>query len=162
MFDQILKIEISASSVAWYGAIVATASVLIALLNYFRDRHRVKITYQKDVKLMGTQGIYDQSKTYFNITVINKGRRPVKIEKAAIKIVGEKGYYLLGDSFAPHRMQVLTEDSPKTEFLADQSLIDLSKIWYIYVYDATGRKYKKYTHILPTFWRIWCFLKFRK
>jgi len=162
MVDQIFKIEISANAVAWYGAIVATLSALIALLNYWRDKARVKITYQKDIQIMGRQNVYDQTKTYFNITVINKGRRPIKIEKAAIKIVDRKGFWLLGDSFASHRVKVLTEENPKTEFLTDQAEIDFSKVWYIAIYDAIGHEYRKYFHLLPTFWRVWYFFRFRK
>jgi len=33
MLDQTLKVEISATAVAWYGAIAATISALIALFN---------------------------------------------------------------------------------------------------------------------------------
>jgi len=162
MFDQIFKIEISAGSVAWYGAIVATISVIFALLNYWRDKARVKIVYQKDIRIAGAQNVYDPAKTYFNITVVNKGRRPIKIEKAALKIVDIKGFLLLGDSFASHRIKVLTEENPKTEFLTDQSEIELSKIWYISIYDGIGREYRKYFHLFPTLWRVWYFLRFRK
>ena len=94
--------------------------------------------------------------------MVNKGRRPIKIDKAALKIVDRKGFWLLGDSFANHRIKVLTEENPRTEFLTDQSDIELSKIWYISIYDATGREYRKYLHLFPTFWRIWHFLRFRK
>ena len=162
MFNQISKIEISPSLVAWYGATVATISVIVTLLDYWRDKARIKISYQKDIQIAGKQSFYDPTKTYFNITVVNKGRRPIKIEKAAIKIVDKKGFWLLGDSFANHRIKILTEENPKTEFLTDQSEIELSKIWYISIYDASALEYRKYLHLFPTFWRIWYFLRFRK
>ena len=162
MTDQIFKIEISANAVAWYGAIVATISVAVALLNYLRDRSKIKIKYRKDMQVVG-QGLYDTSKSYFNITVINRGRRSINIAKAAIRILGaEQKFDLLTDSFLESRRRFLTEENPTTEFLIDQNLIEFDSAWYIAVYDAAGREYKKYLHLFPTFWRIWYFLKFRK
>lgn len=162
MLNQVLKIEISATTVAWYGAIMATLSIVIALLNYLRDGPKIKIEYRKDMRMVG-QGLYDSSKTYFNITVINKGRRPINITKAAMRILGfEQKFDLLTDSFLVTRREVLTEENPATEFLLQQDLLDFQNAWYIVVYDATGREYRKYLHLLPTFWRIWYFLRFKK
>jgi len=165
MLDQTLKVEISATAVAWYGAIVATISTLIALFNYLRDRPKIKIEYRKDIKIIGRQSLYDPSKTYFNITVINKGRRPINITKIAIRVLdlpNKRKFYLLSDSFLITRNRILTEENPTTEFLVEQNLIDFDNAWYISVYDATGQEYRKYLHLFPTFWRIWYFLKFRK
>ena len=71
------------------------------------------------MKIIG-QGTYDENKLYFNIDVINKGRRPIKIEKAAIRIFGKGSpFLLLNDSFTSHRPKVLTEKEPRTSFLAE-------------------------------------------
>lgn len=156
MLDKTLDITISATTVAWYGAIVATVSAFIAISNYFRDRARIKIKYRKDVKVTAGPGPYDPNKIYFNITVINKGRRPVNISKAAIRNIGQdkKGKYsLLSDSFWHGRSRVLDEKSPTTEFLVEQDLINFENAWYIEVYDATGRRYRKYLKWIPPFWK---------
>ena len=42
-----LKIEITAITVAWYGAIVATASIFLSLYNVLRDRARIKIKFRR-------------------------------------------------------------------------------------------------------------------
>lgn len=162
MSDQLLEIKISATAVAWYGAITATVSIIIAMLNYLRDKPKVKIEYSKNIKISNQQNLYDSSKTYFNISVINKGRRSINITKASIRILGLGGIYLLTDSFSPNRNRILTEENPTTQFLTDQNSIDFSKIWYIAIHDATGKEYRKYFHLLPTFWRIWCFIKLKK
>jgi len=163
MVSNIIKIEISATTVAWYGAIVATMSAVIGILNYLRDRSKIKIRYKGGWKIIGQQALYDSAKTYFVITVINKGRRPIRIERAGIRMVGlEHPWFLLSDSFMPYRNKVLTEENPTTEFLVSEELIDFSKAWYIAVKDATGREYRKYFHLFPTLWRMWYFLRFRR
>ena len=108
MSPDVFKIEISASAVAWYAAIVATAGMLVSLYSVFRDRAKIKIKYQRDMQIIGPQTVYDPNKTYFNITVTNQGRRPVNITKAAFRTIGtRKKYALLADSFSAHRNRVL-------------------------------------------------------
>ena len=52
MIEKLINIEISATTVAWYGAIVATISVAVALFNYLRDRARIRINYRKNMKII--------------------------------------------------------------------------------------------------------------
>jgi len=156
MLDKTLDITISTSTVAWYGAIVATVSAFIAISNYFRDRARIKIKYRKNVKVTAGPGPYDPSKIYFNIIVTNKGRRPVNIAKVAIRNIGvdKKGKYsLLSDSFLVGRSRVLDEKNPTTDYFAEQDLINIENAWYIEVYDATGHRYRKYLKLIPPFWK---------
>ena len=156
------KLEISASVVAWYGAIVATIGMLITLINLLRDRAKIKIECRRDMQIAGRTGPYSPDKIYFNVTVINKGRRPVNITKAAIRNLGSnKKFLLFTDSFLLNRNRVLTEDNPTTEFFVEQDIAMLDSSLYVYVYDATGREYRKYLHKLPSVWQIWYYLKKR-
>lgn len=157
-----VSIEISASAVAWYGAIVATVGIFVSLYNMFRDRAKVKIKYHKGMRVGGPLAPYDPTKTYFNITVINRGRRPVNITKAALRTLesGSK-YVLLTDSFAAHRNRVLDESNPTTEFLIEQDEEILANSWFISVYDATGRTYRKYFHPFLPLSKAWYGLKGR-
>jgi hypothetical protein len=156
MADPLYKLEISASSVAWYAAIVATISMFVSLIQLWRDRAKIRIEYSRDMKIIGTTGPYSPDTIYFNVTVINKGRRPINITKAAIRNLGSKKKFLvLNDSFSPARNRVLTEDNPTAEFFVEQGAAMLDSAFYISVHDATGRKYKKYLHRFPTFWWIW-------
>ncbi len=45
------KIEITASTVAWYAAIVATISAFFSGFNMWRDRPRIKISLKKNMKI---------------------------------------------------------------------------------------------------------------
>ena len=128
--------------VAWYGAIVATIGLIVATLTYFRDR--AKITIKCSSNYIYDSPSYKEGVLYFNITIINKGRRPIRMENAGVKIIGQKGTYLLADSFANHRNAVLTEENPRTEYFVEQSKIDISKILYVVVYDGFGNGYKKW------------------
>lgn len=163
MLDQIFKIEISASVVGWYGAIMATISTVVAVFNYLRDRPKIDIKYQGELKITGGEAIYDPQKTYFCITVINKGRRPIRIDRVGFRIVGsEKPWLLVGDSFTPFKNKILTEENPTIDFLCPEDSIDFSKVWYIAVYDVTGQEYKKYFRNFPTLWRMFYWFKYRK
>jgi hypothetical protein len=156
MNSDLFRLEISASVVAWYGAIVATVGILVSLYNVLRDRARIKIKYQRDMKIVGPRAVYDPNKIYFNITVINKGRRPVNITKAAIRAIGEKRKYaLLADSFSAHRNRVLNESNPTTEFMMEQVEDWLANAWFICVYDATGRGYRKFVHPFLPLSKLW-------
>lgn len=158
--------EISASTVAWYGAIVATAGALISIYNVLRDRPRIKMQFQKDMNIYGHQSVYPKDKTYISITVINKGRRPVNITKAGLRTLGaERKYAMFNDSFSAHRNRVLTEESPTSEFMVEQDekiLELLSGAWYIWTQDATGKMYRKYLHSFPYIWRAVYWIKNRK
>ncbi|MDD5638893.1 MAG: hypothetical protein PHO28_03240 [Candidatus Pacebacteria bacterium] len=53
MFNQLLTIEISASSVVWYEIIIATFSMFVSLLNYLRDKGRIKVKLSKGLLACG-------------------------------------------------------------------------------------------------------------
>ncbi len=59
--------DISTNAVAWYAEIIATIGAIISVLNFFRDRARVVIKYQKDMIIHGQQSVYKKDKTYFVI-----------------------------------------------------------------------------------------------
>ncbi|PIS43064.1 MAG: hypothetical protein COT24_00170 [Candidatus Kerfeldbacteria bacterium CG08_land_8_20_14_0_20_40_16] len=138
-----LSINISATAVAWYGAILATISFIYSAYSVWRDKARIKIEFKKDVQVMNMP-LYDSKNKYINISVINRGRRPIRIEKALLKMVNAKGFSLLSDSFVEHRRKILTEEHPCSDFLCLQDDINPDKIWYILVIDGTGKKYIKY------------------
>ncbi|MDP2683745.1 MAG: hypothetical protein Q8P20_01685 [bacterium] len=149
------SINISATGVAWYGAIIATVGIVLSIITYLRDRAKIKIEYRENIKIRGQQRVYDPNTEYINITVYNRGRRPVCIEKASIRVLGKDGpWIILTDSFMPFRNKILNEENPRTEFLMEQKAIDLSKAYFIQINDGVNRSYRKYFHIFPTLWRL--------
>ena len=77
--------------VAWYGAIVATSGFALSLYSIFRDGAKVDIKYEPNMYLGGSGAavFYKNSdKVHLSITAINKGRRPIRIDQAALRIFG--------------------------------------------------------------------------
>jgi hypothetical protein len=106
--------------------------------------------------------LYNENKTYFNVTVINKGRRSISISKAAIRTIGrEKNFAIINDSILGHTNNILTETNPTVDFMMEQDEEFLNSAWYIVIYDGTGRAYRKYMHRFPTLWRIYYGWKIR-
>jgi hypothetical protein len=146
-------LSISSNIVAWYAAIVATISAVITFYQVWIDRAIIKITYQLDMHVSRNDIGYKEDVEYLVIDVINKGRRPKKIDKVYLKVEGIKGHLFLGDNISDYRNKIITEENPTTTFLVEQSSIDFSKILYIGAMDATGRHYKKY--LIPLHKRIY-------
>lgn len=156
-----VTVQISANSVSWYGAIVATVSLLVSLWNSFRDRARIFLKVQTDMEFVGDKRYMPggtQGGAVLILSVINSGRRPVKIERAAVRILGASHKFrLLTDSFNQGESRVITEESPSTRFTVEQNLIPMDFIWYFVVFDGTGREYRKYHHWIPwkALWKIY-------
>lgn len=143
------------------GFVTGTISLIIHIIGTLRDKAKIKINIRKDAKILGHSSSYNNKKEYFIVTVINKGRRPIHIDQAKLRIIDDKPFLLLPGSLTDQE-RILTEKRPKTEFVTIQNGIDFSKAWYIVINDGTGKKYKKYLHRFPTFWRMWYWVKMRK
>lgn len=146
-----LSIQISASTVAWYGAIVATLGAWVSIYNAWKDSPRIKIKYETDQYMIGNPLLYPEDKKYLCISVINEGRRPIKIDQASVRQYGTSGHMVLPDSFRPHRPQIIDEKVPRTTFATPQDQFQMDKIYCVIVTDGTGKKYKKYVKTFPTF-----------
>lgn len=149
-----ISINISASSVAWYGAILASLTALKTIVDLLNDRRRIKIEWQFNMKMT------DTNDTFFVVTVINKGRRPSKITHVATKSYGQKEIALLTDSFYHQEKRILTEQQPSTMYRVKQGNLSSEILWYVSVTDATGKEYRRYnpettTLIKRMFW--YCF-----
>jgi len=146
-----IKIEISASSVVWYAAIVATLSFILSAYHIVRDRARVILKFRKNMRVHGVPA-YKPDKNYFVITVINRGRRPVTITRAGCKFrQKEKPWTIASDSFFYGSREL--REGKSTDFLIEQPSIDFSRLLFIWADDATGRIYKKRISYLPFFLR---------
>lgn len=134
--------SVSTKVVAWYGAIVATITLLILGFNTWRDRARIKVSAKCGWRIFGPSPIpYDQSKDYIGITVINKGRRSVTITKAGLKLKKGKHEWLIAADSMMYKQRELTEGK-SCDFLIEQEQVDLNNIDYAWACDATGKTYK--------------------
>lgn len=70
-----INITISAATVAWYAAIISTASVIIAILNYLGDKRRLRVSASHGF----LTGVGDDA-TKVILTAANVGKRPVTVQ----------------------------------------------------------------------------------
>lgn len=142
------KIEITASAVAWYGAIVATISVIISsiYLGYmvWKDKRKIKIKisegiivpnyYGEDVKIM--------------IEAINTGNRMITLSQVGFSLSNKKHLFIFSK---PNTWVLPVELKGGKSFMAwiDKNVIveDVkksgAKIKYAWYRDATGKYFKK-------------------
>jgi hypothetical protein len=152
------SLKISASTVSWYGAIVATIAGAVSIYNAWKDRARIKIKYEPGMFIVGGSSRYKDGVKHLSISVINKGRRPIRIEQAYLRDFDKdkEGLVLtLPGSFYEERPRVITEESPTTTFITQQDKLNLERIYCVVIVDGAGRKYKKYVKSFPTFKRLY-------
>lgn len=106
-----ITIQISATAVAWYGAVIATIAAAVSVYNAWRDRSHVVLEFGKNYRRPETW-----ETPYFFVSVINRGRRPVRIDKAWVKVYGYDGEALLAESLNTTQERTLDERNPKITF----------------------------------------------
>lgn len=154
-----MTIVISADAIAWYGAVVATFSGIFSVYEIIRDRAKLKIKYSRNTQILNYPA-YDSTKKYLTISVVNRGRRPIRIGSVSLKIFGNSHFTVLNDSLLNLRNKILTEENPETCFFIEENILVFDDVIYISVYDGVGKEYKKYTRLLPSFWVMWQKIKF--
>ena len=145
-----ITIQISADTVAWYGAIVATIAAAVSIYGAWQDRPRVVLGFGKNFRRVEA---WDEP--LFYVSVVNRGRRPIRIDKSWVKVYGYDGEALLADSLSTTQKRTLDERNPKITFWTRESTLDADNIYCIYASDETGGIYKKYTKTFPTFTKCW-------
>lgn len=140
MFDQIFKIEISASAVAWYGATVATLSAIIAFLNYLRDKARVKVKISQGF-LAYKDHLEDNVQIF--IEAINVGRRPVTLSGAGLALKNGKQLVLMRPEIISFPYELQEGKSVKVwvdkNYIFQEVTKEKTKITYAWYRDATGK-----------------------
>ena len=155
-----INITVSATTVAWYAALIGSFGGIKALIDIWNDRGRIKIVYKPGMVIRNARGMYDENKKYLSTEVINKGRRPVKITHVGAKFFDQEETSLFADSFIEGVDRTLTETNPTTSYLTDQSDMSLKKLWYVYAVEAKGKEFRNYSNNLA--WHIRVYYKVRK
>lgn len=141
-----MSIEISTNIVSWYGAILATISFvctfILALLNYLRDKAKIKVEKSEGWVNYGM----DTSNDQIIIKAINTGRRTVTLNNVGFFLKGG-GSVILPNSETIKFPYELGEGKSVIVFTDKSELLkDLKKkkkeINYAWYSDATGKIYK--------------------
>lgn len=133
-------LEISASAVAWYGAIVATASVAVSAYNILRDRASLLITVTPNMRFINPDEPYE-SGTFMLVKVVNRGRRPITVTHVWFEGGRKAEKLLLADS-VKHGVQELTEGKC-VDYPCKQADIEVQSFKRVCVSDSTGRVHRR-------------------
>lgn len=146
-----ISVNITAETVAWYAAIIATFSAIKVVYDILTDRRKIRLSFRTDVRVQG--GNYNPDEEQFCLEVVNTGKRVVKIVNAGYF---EKGGMkcILSDSLFNLESRVLTDSNPSTSYFIPLQEVDVDKLWYLYALDGRNKVYKKYVYRLARFQHI--------
>jgi|SRR3989344_5458911 len=138
-----ITIQISASAVAWYAAIVATISLSFTGLSYWRDRARVQIKLSQGFLAYAPNNV---GGIKIFIEAINHGRRSVTLDGAGLSLRNGKKLAVTRPETInfPHELQEgkavqVSLDKNEVFQAAAQEQSEITHAWYR---DATGKIYK--------------------
>jgi hypothetical protein len=126
--------------VAWYAAIVSTLGFFLALYVALRDRPRLRISVQPNMRAFGMP-VYDEDKLYVLVTVGNVGRRPLTIGLVGFTQRGKGDDIVLTDSTREGAKDV--PEGKSVTYLAEQAGLPLFKLKHVIVRDNAGRIWKR-------------------
>ncbi len=147
MPNQIIKIEISANTVAWYGAIVATITtisfIIFGILGYLKDKPKLKLNVTRGF-LMGPN--YKDDNDYIFIEGVNKGKRTVTINGAGFILKNKKILIKVYPENINFPFEIKSGKSCQIYFDRKELLKQLhhkkTEIKYAFYRDATNQAYK--------------------
>ena len=107
--------------------IFGLTGAILGTLSYFRDKAKIIITLQWDMKIINNPE-YDENKLWGVVTVTNIGRRPIYISSVALDLPKKYDYiFMLFESIGG---KILGEgDSPTTYFINQERLEKYAKDW---------------------------------
>ena len=117
------------------GVLFGTAGLTISILNYLRDRTKVRVTLSwnmTDIRTGKMSGL---------VKATNTGRRAVFISIAGISLPGD-GLGILGESIAGAKLN--EGDKPAAYLVAHNGFAEHAKQWRkirAFVEDSTGKRY---------------------
>lgn len=119
-----------------YGAITATAALCIGILNYRRDKARLKVI----AKLTPCVSAQNPQPYYvFSLSVVNEGRRIGRIKRAGIILPGLRKYLVMNadqtDLAEAERKEIVTED------WQEEFALSFVNEGFAFVEDSVGEKH---------------------
>ncbi|MBN1263014.1 MAG: hypothetical protein JW991_01530 [Candidatus Pacebacteria bacterium] len=147
----VFKVEITANEVAWYGAIVATVSMAVSLLNHLRDKATIKLKVSK-VFFAYRSGLDKSLKLMAK--AVNTGRRPITITSVGFSLSNKRDIVITNDNIIPNLPAKLAEGEQLQFWVEENKLLSLLKkskteLNCAWCQDAAGKLYKKKYRIKP-------------
>ncbi len=151
---QELSISITASTVAWYGAVVATFALVINGAGFvhklMQDRFNVSLLISPNMQVF-PHGLYPhpQDTPFVNYTIINKGIRPVVITSAGFRMRKGAGNFSDGmvlcaaEGSGKLPQEIKGGDRYHVLALQNEIVKHLDGIDFFYVQSAIGSEFRK-------------------
>ena len=111
------------------GMILGTAGFVLGILNYLRDRSKVRVLLNWDWVIYGDASV-DQSKKWAVIRVYNEGRRPVYVTHVLIALpkgYDEEGHLLIKESMRGAKLD--EGDRPELYKMTQEGMEKYAKDW---------------------------------
>jgi hypothetical protein len=144
-------ITISGTVLALYGAVLATATAVVQVVSFIRDRVNVKVTYKRNMELVGHPDPRYHGMTLTILRAANAGRRPVTITGIGGYRLFPRKAFVCGDTAPPMPIE-LTEGKYANGMLNEAEL-DFENIEAFEAWDAVGRTFR--CNVAPWYKRTW-------
>jgi hypothetical protein len=136
---------------ALYGAVIATLAAALSILNFRRDRARVKIEVSRGYLLDGDGG---RSESYLFVRGVNVGRRPVLFTEAGVVVPRKDRLMIMppltGSPFEAYSLPKLVPEAGQTQLWTKMSELANNIVIHAdgrlpthgYFDDSSGRRWK--------------------
>jgi len=136
------------------GALLGTSALVVSILNYRRDRSKLKFVanqetyYPEDESELDADEIYIPDKIILKLRVTNMGRRPIRIESAGALLYGTPVLLML----TPEKKDsdpagiVLTESEPSAIYTSGPLKPEDLTIEHIERFEVCDSAYREHRH----------------
>jgi hypothetical protein len=145
------NISISGSMLALYGAVLSTLTASAQIISFLRDRANVKVTYTRNMEMLGHPDPRYVGMTLTVLRAANVGRRSVTITGMGAFLLYPRKAFVCGDTVPPVPVE-LTEGKYVTA-MVDEADLDFDHIEAFEAWDAVGRTFR--CDIAPWHKRTW-------
>lgn len=126
--------------VAAYAAVLATITASIQIMNFLRDRRKIKVSVRHERECFEIDGARATGELLTVVIVANAGRRPVTITNVGARRLLPKGGFVTFVC-SPKVPLELTEGKHLTA-LADEERVDSAEVEAWEAHDALGNLYR--------------------
>jgi hypothetical protein len=142
------SLNITASVVSWYAAIVSTAIASVQIANYFRDRAKIRISFQRNMEMVNNPAYKGMTLTF--ITIVNVGRRRLTITNVGARRSTNKSY-VFTDSLP--RLPHVLDEGGQIQVIVNEEGLDFGDLRCFQASDASGRIFRK--NVAPWYRRFY-------
>ncbi len=151
-----MTFNVSTESIALYGAIVATVSIVVSMFSLIfqaiavvRDKKNVRVKMTYDNEIIGGVPLYKENEDYISIDIVNIGRRPVTITTTGLLLYTNKKFLPID---AVRKGRFTLKEGEKESFVMEQKLVQRYTVRCVFATDAAGTIYR--TNMDNVIWRF--------